>query len=486
MFSKAPLLPLAASLMAGIAASGLFVPEWWWLGVLTVVLLFCWRVPRVQMGLICVWMALSGMLLASHRQQHLQYHGYGESLTLEAMVVSVPQEKEQTMAMDMLTTDGHWRLKCYISKDVESRRLQIGDGLRLQTRIVEPDDYRHGTFSYRRYLAVNGFSGHCYSGSRHWQRVSIPLSVLPRMERVRLRFLKWRQQLLLRIGETGADGDEYGVIAAMALGDKSALSGDIREIYSLTGASHVLALSGLHLGIIYTLLSFLLRSRRRSVFSQVLLVAAVWSFVFLTGLSASVVRSATMLTLYAVFSVGGRRRMSVGALSFAALLMLLVNPLVLYDVGFQLSFAAVFSILVVLSFVDGLVSPVFIMGHRLLRWAGGLATVSVAAQMGVAPLIAYHFGRFSTYFLLTNFIVVPAATLILYGTLVMLLFPPVSPLVLGVVHATNTALQGLSRLPMASIGHLHPTVLQTVMAYVVLACLFLIVKKLSEGVAPYR
>ena len=106
--------------------------------------------------------------------------------------------------------------------------------------------------------------------------------------------------------------------------------------------------------------------------------------------------------------------------------------------------------------------------------------------MGVAPLIAYHFGRFSTYFLLTNFIVVPAATLILYGTLVMLLFPPVSPLVLGVVHATNTALQGLSRLPMASIGHLHPTVLQTVMAYVVLACLFLIVKKLSEGVAPYR
>jgi competence protein ComEC len=107
-----------------------------------------------------------------------------------------------------------------------------------------------------------------------------------------------------------------------------------------------------------------------------------------------------------------------------------------------------------------------------------MVAVSCAAQIGVAPLIAYYFGRFSTYFLLTNFIVIPAATLILWLSPVVLVFPSLAYLLLYIVGLLNAILTKMAALPWASIEGLHPTKLQTAMMYVIIAACYLLVKRL--------
>ena len=295
-----------------------------------------------------------------------------------------------------------------------------------------------------------------------------------RLDRSKINFLEQRAKLLDRLSESGVDGSAYAVVAAMALGDKSQLTTELRDAYAISGASHILALSGLHLGIIYTLLSLLLSRRRWQMVSQIVIIVSIWLFVFLVGLSASVVRSAVMVSIYALLSLGHRDKLSVNTLAFAAIVMLLFNPMSLFDVGFQLSFMAVLAILLFYPLFESVWSQPFLLDHRLFRWLWTMLSVTCAAQIGVAPLIAYYFGRFSCYFLLANLIVVPAATLILYLSLLVLLIPSLAYLLIYIVDALNQLLSWIAMLPGASIEGLHPTPLQVWMMYVIIGAVYLL------------
>ena len=295
-----------------------------------------------------------------------------------------------------------------------------------------------------------------------------------RLDRSKTYFLERRAKLLDRLSESGVDGSAYAVVAAMALGDKSQLTRELKDAYAISGASHILALSGLHLGIIYTLLSLLLSRRRWQVTTQVVIIVSIWLFVFLVGLSASVVRSAVMVTVYALLSLGHRDKLSVNTLAFAAIVMLLFNPLSLFDVGFQLSFMAVLAILLFYPLFENLWSQPFLLDHRVFRWLWTMLAVSCAAQIGVAPLIAYYFGRFSCYFLLANLVVVPAAALILYLSLSVLLIPSLAYLLIYIVDTLNQLFVSIAALPGASIEGLHPTPLQVWMVYVIIGAVYLL------------
>ena len=317
-------------------------------------------------------------------------------------------------------------------------------------------------------------------GALLMQRALQEPSSVSRLDRSKTYFLAQRTKLLDRLSESGVDGSVYAVVAAMTLGDKSQLTKELRDTYAVSGASHILALSGLHLGIIYTLLSLLLSRRRWQVISQVVIIVCIWLFVFLVGMSASVVRSAVMITVYALLSLGHRDKMSVNTLAFAAIVMLLFNPKSLFDVGFQLSFMAVLAILLFYPLFESVWSQQFLFGHRLFRWLWTTLAVSCAAQIGVAPLIAYYFGRFSCYFLLTNLVVVPAATLILYLSLSVLLIPSLAYLLIYIVDALNQLLSWIAMLPGASIEGLHPTLLQVWMTYVIIGAVYgLLIRRTS-------
>lgn len=286
-----------------------------------------------------------------------------------------------------------------------------------------------------------------------------------RIERTQQYFLHQRSALLQRLETAGLSDDQYAVVAAMALGDKSALTHELKDTYARTGASHILALSGLHLGIVYALLSMLVVGRRWQMVSQVVIILSIWAFVFLVGMPTSVVRSAIMLTVYALLAIGHRHKMSVNTLAFTAIIMLLINPKTLFDVGFQMSFMAVFCILLFTPLFYRPISAEYLMTHRMMNWLWGMVAVSIAAQTGVAPLIAYYFGHLSCYFLLTNFIVIPAATLILYFSLGTLLIPATGFLLAGIVGTLNAALQHIASIPGSTIEGLHPSLMLTVSFY---------------------
>ena len=307
-----------------------------------------------------------------------------------------------------------------------------------------------------------------------------------RLERSKTYFLSQRARLLDRLSENGVDGDAYAVVAAMALGDKAQLTKELKNTYAVTGAAHILALSGLHLSIIYTLLSLLLYRRRWQVVSQVLIISCIWLFVFLVGMSASVVRSAVMLTVYALLSLGDRNRMSVNTLAFTAIVMLMVHPLSLFDIGFQLSFLAVLSILVWYPVFESLLPQSFLKSHRVVRWLWSLLGVSCAAQLGTAPLVAYYFGRFSSLFLMTNFVVIPFAPLILYLVLAVLLVPSLAYLLIYIVSALNTVLAFVASISWVSIEELHPSILQIIMVYVIIAAAYLLIDRLSGTSGMFR
>ena len=480
VLKEAPLVKLAVSLMAGVIVGDNvslsdFQPLWLVLVGMVGLALLLWRSALWQSVAIGLSFVVLGVLLTAWQEHDLRVTWPEGEVCYEAVVLSEPVEKPKTMAVDVIIAANGWKLKCYLSKDDRSRALRIGDGLRIQSHIRELSDWHVGTLDYRRYLEVHGFSGTTFVAAHHWQKARFPLVQMSRIERTKLFFLKLRSRLLARLkSHDAASQDAYAVVAAMVLGDKSALSRDLKDVYSVTGASHVLALSGLHLSIIYMLLSLLNVGRRWQSVSQLLMVLGIWAFVFLVGLPVSVVRSAMMLTAYGLLSLGHRDKMSVNTLAFVAIILLAVSPLSLFDVGFQLSFMAVLSIVTVLPLLDGLWSEKYLQEHRIVHWAWSMAAVSCAAQMGVAPLIAYYFGRFSCYFLLTNFIVVPMTTLILYLSLVVLLFPGLVYLLLYIAGSLNWILSVIADWPRASINGLHPTLLQVVMTYVVITAVWLL------------
>ena len=290
--------------------------------------------------------------------------------------------------------------------------------------------------------------------------------------RSRLFFLKQREKLLERYRQQGLEDDAYALVAAMTLGDKTAIDKDLRQTYNISGAAHVLALSGLHMGIIYAALTLLTFGRRRRIVTQALIVIALWAFVFLVGMPASAVRAAAMLSLYALLTLGYREKASINALAFTALVMLSISPYTLFDVGFQMSFLAVLSILVWTPIMSDWVSPTLQRRWPPLRWAWGLTAVTLAAQLGVAPLIAYYFGRISTYFLLSSFVAIPAVTVIVWLALATLLVPGLTPVLTAVTNGLNACLDAISRLPGANIEGLHPTLLQVCLTYVLMLCVY--------------
>ena len=266
----------------------------------------------------------------------------------------------------------------------------------------------------------------------------------------------------------GIENEDFGVIAAMALGDKTVLDKDTKEIYSIAGASHVLAISGLHISIIFQLLIMLLGGNRRHIFIIFSALLAIWMYVLFIGMPASAVRSATMLSVYGFTTISRRNKNSLQSLSFSFTIMLLWNPLYLFDISFQMSFAAVGSIIVFMPSLSSLYHPT----HRLSQWIWGMLCVSAAAQIGTLPLITYYFGRISCYSLLTTFIAIPAATGILYLCCMLMLLSPfllLSPTVapaswltgwvakalVSITHFANTAFHLTSLAPGACIDGIH-------------------------------
>jgi len=496
-----PFLRLVMALIAGIVTAdglGERVPVACWLAFAMCALVLSMVASKlcdrhrtwVQSLFLLLTTCLLGATLVGLCHRRLRVTLSAAPVDYGAVVASEPQVRGKTVRMDLLVTHVAARplprpvsVRASLLCDTLSgrwRQLHVGNGLRAYSLLVPIRSKERSThFDYVRWAQVHGYQAQTFIYYRVWEAAPPALSALSTLQRVRLRMLAFRQRLLHHYRALGSDEQQYAVIAAMTLGDKSALSQATRDAYSISGASHVLALSGLHLGIVYAILTFLLGGRkRRSWVAQALVLCAVWIYALLVGLPASVVRSATMLTVYSCCVLLHREHASVNALAFAALVMLVASPLSLWDVSFQLSFLAVLGIVVYQPRLFRLWRP----APKPFRWVWGMVTVSLAAQVTTAPLVAYYFGRFSCYFLLTNILVVPAAALILYGAIALFVTTPfaavsqgVALALLWVVRWLNEALALVASWPGASVEGIRLSQVQVVLLYVMLLSLTVVV-----------
>lgn len=342
-------------------------------------------------------------------------------------------------------------------------------------------------FDYVRYLHRKGICGTAYVPAGHWQVVD-----REEFRSLRQRAEDYQDEIVSLYRHLGFGGDELAVLSALTVGDKEELDAELRETYSVSGASHVLALSGLHVGLLYWLLRFLssfLWKRWRWLKGLLVpgIVLSLWGFALLTGLSSSVVRSVTMFSLLALADFQPEKPLTLNTLSATAFLMLLCNPMWLFDIGFQLSFSAVAAIVLLQPKLYDLWQP----GNGLLRAGWQLTTVSVAAQMGTAPLVMFYFSRFSTHFLLTNLWVIPWVTLVLYAAVLLLLltpFPMLQAVFADVVEALisiqNSVLRWIEQLPYASVDTIRIDAWEVAAVYLLVifayrACMQLTARRLG-------
>ncbi len=237
--------------------------------------------------------------------------------------------------------------------------------------------------------------------------------------------------------------DEGSVVVAMSMGEKRLIERDLRADYATSGAAHVLALSGLHIGIVFFFFKLLVPRRRPSALSrwrllgESMLIAAIWCYVLLVGMPPSAVRAATMVSLYELMSLQGRDKMSLNVIGATAFLMLMYKPSDLYNIGFELSFAAVISIILNYQTIYSLLPTP---SNGILKAVWQMVCVSVAAQIGIAPLIAYHFGYVAVYSVFSSLVVIPCAWVIVNLSVLLILFLKIAAVArLIVVPLTLTA-----------------------------------------------
>ena len=293
-----------------------------------------------------------------------------------------------------------------------------------------------------------------------------------------------QEHLYGRLVAAGLRGDELATVGALTLGYKEELGKESRRHFQATGGAHVLAVSGLHTGIIYCVLIWLLtlgghvkpryenRAGRWTI--SMLIISVMWFYAWLTGMTPSVVRAVLMVSIFEVGRMAYRQAISLNTIAAAAVLILLVKPTDLWSVSFQLSFAATAAIVILMSAFRHLV----ISKYRSLNYLTGILLVSIAAQLGTLPLTMYYFGQMSNYFLLTNLIVLPLATfLVPFGLLSIALGGSwlgltVSKATWALAWAMNHSVEWIEHLP-GSLMHVSVS-LPMVIVYYMLFCGFCI------------
>lgn len=215
---------------------------------------------------------------------------------------------------------------------------------------------------------------------------------------------------------------ELSVVIALILGQKQDISPDIAQDYQYAGAIHILSVSGLHVGFLFLFLGYVLRpisnSKRGSFLKLIIILVFLWSFAVIAGLAPSVVRSVTMFSFVAVGHQMRRAVNTYHTLLVSILLILLFQPSFLFDVGFQLSYIALFFII----WLQPLLASIWKPNNKALNYVWGILTVSFAAQIGTMPLSIYYFHQFPGLFFITNLAIIPLLSFIMtLGILVMLL-----------------------------------------------------------------
>jgi competence protein ComEC len=329
---------------------------------------------------------------------------------------SAYQDKYQVEVTQVNTIKTRGELLLNIKKDSLLIPLQVGEQIYLKPTFIaiksvsNPDQ-----FNYRKYLEKQEI----------YQQVFVEKQQYFKLENQHFSLVglssKFRTHIQKSLQKYSFKKDELAVINALLLGQRQDISKELITEYSSAGAIHILAVSGLHVGVVLLFLSFLFKPLEKLVYGRFLkticIVILLWMFAFIAGLSASVVRAVTMFTFLAVGQTFQRKNVVAFSLITSMLFLLIIKPLFLFDVGFQLSYLAVFGIIWVQPKLYKIWQPKL----KITNFFWQLFTVSIAAQLGILPLSIYYFQQFPGLFLLSNFVIIPCLMYILIGGILVII-----------------------------------------------------------------
>ncbi len=444
---KIPFIRLLLPLMAGILFQW-YVPvevKWWyWQGA--VVLLLILLSERLSLsnkfflrkinGLALMYLLfLMGAVLLHQKDVRNDPHWYGHGYHGQPVVVALSEpliKKANSFKAEakVIAIKNGGRLEkaegkilLYFKKDIDTGQLSYGTTL-LINRSVQPikNSSNPGAFDYNRYCLFQGITGQVFLEEASFAILPQKETNFPENTLISIRLSTIGT---IRTYITGKD--EQAIAEALLIGYRHDLDKDIVQAYSNTGVVHIIAISGLHLGMIYGLLLLLLPKtsslRIMRWIKPVIILSVLWSFTLIAGAVPSILRSAVMFSFIVVAENLNRKTQTYNTLAASAFCLLTVDPFVLWDVGFILSYTAVLSII---SFLKPITNW-FYFRNKPLEKIWQLTAVTLSAQVFTIPVVIYYFHQFPNFFLLTNLLVVPLSGLILYGEIFLLVLSPFTP-----------------------------------------------------------
>ncbi len=338
-------------------------------------------------------------------------------------------------------------------------------------------------FDYRAYLQKQGIYAHAFASTSDIEILAnAPPSWLMNLS------IAIRVKVKAIIQEVIWKEREQSILLALLVGIKDHIDNETKAAYSSAGAMHVLAVSGLHVGIIFLFINVLLGFLKKNKWGKVLFVflslSLIWAYALVTGFSPSVLRASVMFSVILISQTVGKQSNIYNSLGLAAFVLLLYDPYLIYSVGFQLSFAAVFGIVFLQPRLVRLFSP----STKFAKYFWEITCVSIAAQLATFPLTVFYFHQFPTYFLVSNLIVIPAAMGILLGGIVAIFLALINAtvgfwfgcLVFGLIWVVNELVALLMLLPLPIVDWLYFDFYDTLFVYAIILALSLALEYYSR------
>ncbi len=426
------LLPFLAGIIACTAVSATTgIPVYIWVGLLVLTLVSAFIqlqnarfVQTRAFGLLAsLFLFVSGYNLVLLHKEILRpghFSNISQNGTFIATVQEPAQEKEHSFKT-ILRVKGIWkdsgfvtaegRVLTYLAKDSLHKPPEEGNLIVFSGNIQPISGPQNpGAFDYRKYMATNNVYHQVYLTSRTWKVLENPngLSLVRTAHQISDKFVSI-------LGSNGLKGREFAVAAALIMGQSDMLDNETLQAYSGTGVMHILSVSGLHVGVIFIIISFLLGFMKKKgwqlFFKTAIILFTIWAYALLTGMSPSVMRSAVMFTFISLGNASNRYVHIINSLAVSALVLLLFDPLMINNVGFQLSYIAILGIV----FINKPIADLWNPKNRITEYIWGLIAVSIAAQVATAPLAMLYFHQFPAYFIPANLVAIPLSFLAIYS-----------------------------------------------------------------------
>ncbi len=369
------------------------------------------------------------------------------------------------------------RILTYFAKDSIKKPPDEGSLIAFSADVqpISPPQ-NPGAFDYRKYMATNNVYHQVYLNTVSWKIIDKPhgFNLFRAANQISRKFVSI-------LNKNGLKGREFAVASALLLGQNDMLDNETLQAYSGSGVMHILSVSGLHVGVIFIAINFLLgfmkKSRSQIFIKTSIILLTIWAYAILTGLSPSVMRAAAMFTFISIGNASKRNVHIINSLSVSAIVLLLIDPLMINNIGFQLSYIAILGIVFINKPIAGLWHP----ANKIVAHIWGLISVSIAAQIASAPLALMYFHQFPVYFIPANLAAIDISFLAILSGIAVLLtsFVPVVSNFFGIItnyllFIMNYCVEYIEKLPYSVLHITSVFSKETILIYLILVSILLL------------